>query len=83
MWEQLRKLIETAHAVLPYLHDHVATTRHEGPGDRIAMDNLEAALKPFMIPCPNLHCNNGRITLGSGGTEKYLKCNGRGQLWPI
>lgn len=37
-------LLVAAKAALPFLADHVAFTRDEGPADRIAFDNLAAAI---------------------------------------
>ncbi len=39
-----RDLLSAAEQALPYLLDHVARTRNEGPGDRIAHDALAAAI---------------------------------------
>lgn len=38
------ELLEACKAALPYLADHIAMTLDEGPGDRIALDLVEAAI---------------------------------------
>lgn len=37
-------LLKACEKALPYLRNHVAMTRHEGPGDRIALDLCEQAI---------------------------------------
>src|SRR5262249_39298471 len=38
-------LLEACKRALPYLQDHIALTRHEGPGNRIALDLCEEAIR--------------------------------------
>lgn len=37
-------LLAACKSALPYLRDHVCMTVNDGPGDRIALDKLEAAI---------------------------------------